>query len=80
MSRGFAVECPDEAEALIDTLRAVVGDKDRRDTTSLMAIADDFDQRRAAVQNANYSADRKDDLIKYLNMHEAKEITKALEQ
>jgi hypothetical protein len=68
------------AEALIETLRAVVGDKDQRDAASLMTIADEFDQRRAAIETSTYSAERKDDLIKYLNIQEAKEITRALEQ
>lgn len=68
-------------QSLVDTLCAVLGGgKDDRDDDSLMAIAEDFDKRRAAVQNANYSPDRKDDLIKYLNLQEAKEITRALEK
>jgi hypothetical protein len=66
-------------QGLMDTVKVVVGEKPGG-VKSLMDIADDFDQRRLAVGNSNFSDERKDDLIKYLNMQEAIEIRKVLEQ
>jgi hypothetical protein len=65
---------------LMDTVNAVVGDQSRSGLPSLMDMADDFDQRRLAVQNSNFSSERKDDLIKYLNIQEEIEIRKVLER
>jgi hypothetical protein len=67
------------AQDLMDTVKAVVGER-AGGAKSLMDIADDFDRRRLAVQQSTFAPERKDDLIRYLNIQEDIEIRKVLEQ
>ena len=68
------------AQELVATVQAVVGGQEQDNVKSLLDVAQDFDQRRATVEATAFSDERKDDLAKYLNMQEAIEIRKVLEQ